>query len=82
MARARLDSPIVAIWDAGLTEQELEVAFDMMRAAGIASPSALIHAALYHFACHLELDVPIETFDIGRPRRRPPSVRTKKKKPA
>lgn len=68
--RPPLDAPIVAVWDCGLTEQELEVALEMMRSAGIASPAALLHAALYHFACHLELDVPIETFDIGRPRPR------------
>ena len=66
-----LDQPIVAVWEAGFTDEELELAIDMMRAGGLATPGALIHAALYHFARQLELDVPIHVFDIGRRRRLP-----------
>lgn len=73
---ARLpQTPIVAVWDVGLTAEEVDVAVEMMRATGLSTPSVLIHAALYHFAKHLQLDIPIDTFHIGR---RPPRPAARK----
>jgi hypothetical protein len=61
-----LDDPIVVVWDAGFTEREVDAVVEAMRAAGLSTPAALIHAAIYNFITR-QLDLKIPTDLFGAP---------------
>jgi hypothetical protein len=55
------------------TPQEFDLIESMMRAAGVATVTGIVHVALWRFAQHLDLDPPIDTFAAA------PHVRRRKR---